>query len=244
MSILPSVWGVPEIFRQRLGTSVGRQRIMAHEGHLLLVLHDVPEPGVPERRGVLFWRDPKGEWKTNERGRGKVALRELVGRYAARVDELEAAYAAASNASTLFPVLRAIDPLVRASKHLHETLQAARETVRLDRDIINARDAAGEVERATELLCAEARHALEFEIAEAAEVQAKVNAELALTGQRLNMLAAIFLPLTAVGSVFGMNLAHGLEAAGAPVTFWAVAATGLLVGLIIRSSLRPSERTR
>jgi hypothetical protein len=243
MSILPSVWEVPQLFRQRLGSSVGRQRMMAHEGHVLLVLHDLPEPGVPERRGIFFWRDPKGDWKTNERGSGKAALRELIGRYAKRIDDLEAAYAAAGGATTLFPVLRAITPIVRASKHLHETLQAAREAVRLDRDLINARDAAGEVERAAELLDAEARHALEFEIAEAAEAQAKQNADLALTGQRLNMLAAIFLPLTAVGSVFGMNLPHGLESAGA-LTFWAVAATGLLVGLVIRGSLRARDRTR
>jgi hypothetical protein len=241
MSILPSVWEVPELFRQRLGTSVGRQRMMAHEGHLLLVLHEVPEAGVPERKGVLFWRDPKGEWKTNERGSGKAALRELLQRYATRVDELEAAYAAASTATTLFPVLRAVSPIVRASKHLHETLQAAREQVKLDKEIINARDAAGEVERAAELLATEAKNALESEIAEAAETQARLNGELAQTGARLNMLAAIFLPLTAVGSLFGMNLPHGLESIAGPMTFWIIAIGGLLLGLVIRGSL--SKRT-
>jgi Mg2+ and Co2+ transporter CorA len=219
--------------------------MMAHEGHLLLVLHEVPEPGVPERKGILFWRDPKGEWKTNERGSGKAVLRELLQRYATRVDDLEAAYAAASTASTLFPVMRAITPIVRACKHLHETLQAAREQVRLDKDIINARDAAGEVERAAELLSAEARNALDFEIAEAAEAQTKLNGELAVTGQRLNMLAAIFLPLTAIGSLFGMNMPHGLERVGAPALFWGVAIVGIIIGLVLRGSLGSTpERTR
>jgi hypothetical protein len=242
MSILPSVWEVPEVFRQRLGATVGRQRTMAHEGHVLMVLHEVPEPGVPERKGVLFWRDPKGEWKSSERGTGKAALRELLQRYAKRVDDLEAAYAAASTATTLFPVLRAITPIVRSSKHLHETLQAAREQLKLDKDIINARDAAGEVERAAELLGSEAKNALDFEMAEAAETQARLNGELAQTGHRLNMLAAIFLPLTAVGSLFGMNLPHGLESMGGPMTFWLIAIAGLLLGLVIRGSL--SKRTQ
>ena len=216
--------------------------MMAHDGHLLLVLHEVPEAGVPERKGVLFWRDPKGDWKSTERGSGKAALRELLQRYATRVDDLEAAYAAASTATTLFPVLRSITPIVRASKHLHETLQAAREQVKLDKDLINARDAAGEVERAAELLGSEARNALDFEMAEAAETQARLNGELARTGHRLNMLAAIFLPLTAVGSLFGMNLPHGLESIGGAMTFWLIAIAGLILGLVIRGSLSARAR--
>lgn len=238
-SLLPSVWNLPEIFRQRLGHQVGRQRAMVHEGHMLLVMHEVPEPGVPERVGLFFWRDPSGEWKTSAQGNGKTALRELVRRYAARVDALEADYAVADTAKELFPVLRAATPIVRSAKHVLQVLQAAREACGQDKDIIDLRDVAGEVERAADLLAEEARNALEFDIAEAAQEQAKLNRQLAVTGQRLNMLAAVFLPMTAVASVFGMNLESGLEKAATPVLFWVTLGVGIAVGLLVRRMLAP-----
>lgn len=240
-SILPSMWAVPEIFHQRLGTIVGRQRMMEHDGHILLILHEVPEPGVPERQGIFFWRDPRGHWETTVRGQGLPELRALVGRYAARVDALESAYADARSARRLFPVLRAITPIVRAAKHLHQVVQSAREASGQDRRIIDIRDAAGEVQRAAELLNAEARTALEFDIAENAETQATLNHRLAMTGQRLNLLAAMFLPLTAIASVFGMNLESGLGQALSPALFWIVLAVGIGIGLLVRGRLDVAE---
>lgn len=239
-SIVPSTWAVPEIFRQRLGTSIGRQRLMEHDGHLLLILHEVPQPGAPERRGLLFWRDPQGRWETDGRGPGLAALEALVGRYAARVDALEHDFGGADTAQALFPVLRAITPLVRAAKHVHQVLQSAREAVREDRDIIDLRDRAEELLRAAELLDTEARTALEFDIAESAEAQAKLNQQLAMTGQRLNLLAAMFLPLTAIASVFGMNLPSGLDGVGSPLLFWVVLVVGIGVGLVVRGRLVPT----
>lgn len=231
------MWAVPEIFHQRLGTHVGRQRLMEHDGHLLLILHEVPEPGIPERQGIFFWRDARGRWETNIHGQGLPELRALVDRYAARVDDLEAKFGAARSAKALFPVLRAITPLVRAAKHVHQVVQATREAVGQDRDIIDIRDRAGEVERAAELLESEARTALEFDIAENAEAQAERSRRLAVVGQRLNLLAAMFLPLTAVASIFGMNLPSGLEQTASPLLFWVVLALGIGVGMLIRGRL-------
>lgn len=236
-SIVPFTWAVPEIFRQRLGTSMGRQRLMEHDGHILLILHEVPKPGVPERRGLLFWRDPQGRWETDVRGQGLPELQDLVGRYAARVDALEHDFGAATTAEALFPVLRAITPLLRSAKHVHQVLQSAREAVREDRDIIDLRDRAEELLRAAELLDAEARTALEFDIAESSEAQAKLNHQLAMTGQRLNLLAAMFLPLTAIASVFGMNLPSGLGGVSSPLLFWGVLVVGIGVGLVVRGRL-------
>lgn len=210
---------------------------MAHEGHLLLILHELPEPGVPERQGIFFWRDPAGKWKTSVRGNGVAELHALVNRYIERVDALESAFSEVTSVERLFPVLRAATPIVRSSKQLHEVLQAAREAQRKDRDIINVRDLAGEVVRAAELLNAEARTALEFDIAESAEAQAKANRALAEAGQRLNLLAAVFLPLTAVASVFGMNLPSGLETVANPMLFWVVLVVGIAVGLLVRGGL-------
>jgi Mg2+ and Co2+ transporter CorA len=60
-------------------------------------------------------------------------------------------------------------------------------------------------------------------------------------GHRLNLITATFLPITALGTVLGMNLVHGLEAWHQPYTFWIVAAVAIVVGLVVRASLpKPS----
>jgi Mg2+ and Co2+ transporter CorA len=53
------------------------------------------------------------------------------------------------------------------------------------------------------------------------------------TGHRLNILAAIFFPLTAIASLFGMNLRSGLEASPTWV-FWVVFLAGIVVGMVVR----------
>ena len=62
-----------------------------------------------------------------------------------RIDKLEADLATASLASQLLPILRGAAPLVRATKHVHQVLQVARETVRDDKRLISLRDRAGEI---------------------------------------------------------------------------------------------------
>ena len=42
-TLLPAPWQVPSVFRERMGTQVGRQRSMVADGHLLLVLHGASE---------------------------------------------------------------------------------------------------------------------------------------------------------------------------------------------------------
>jgi hypothetical protein len=69
-----------------------------------------------------------------------------------------------------------------------------------------------------------------FDIAEAAEA-----------AQRLNLLVALFLPLTAVASVFGMNLPSGLESAAAPLLVWFVLVAEVVVGLLLRLRLGGTE---
>src|SRR5437764_1312400 len=108
---LPPDWQLPAAFAQRLGDNAGRQRAMSADGHLLLVLHEPPAAGAPERPGRAY---------------------------------------------------------------------------------------------------------------------------------RLNLLAALFVPITALGSVFGMHLAHGLDGWATPAHFWGVVGLGLLVGVILaRTIARP-----
>lgn len=236
-SLIPSTWDVPEIFIRRLGSEAGSQRVMIDGNQLLLILHEVPSP---EGRGqaVLFWRDASGTWRTTAPGAGLPALKDLLDSYQRRIDELEVALARADTAGKLFPILRASTPIVRAAKHVHEVLQKAREAVKEDRGMIDLRDDASDIDREAELLHSEAKHKLDFEIAEQGEVQAQVGHELAVAGQRLNILAGIFLPMAAITSAFGMNMRHGLEHVQSPLLFWSVLGAGLLIGFVIRGRFR------
>ena len=61
---------------------------------------------------------------------------------------------------------------------------------------------------------------------------------------RLNLLAALFFPVTAVGSILGIQIANGLEKVYPPYTFWAIVAASILLGLIVRSSIVSATRPR
>jgi len=130
-------------------------------------------------------------------------------------------------------LLRALAPLHRTARNLHAALQEARTLVPDDRDLINLRDRAGEVERTVELLLGDARTGLDFTIAHQAEQQARRTHQMAVAAYRLNLLAAAFFPVAALGSVFGMNLAHGLDGWNNPAHFWGVLVVGLLAGLVL-----------
>ena len=43
-NFVPKSWELPESIRKRLGDDAGRQRLMDEEGHLLMILHQPPEP--------------------------------------------------------------------------------------------------------------------------------------------------------------------------------------------------------
>jgi len=230
--ILPSAWSLPNEIQVRFGQHTsGRQRAMHHDGHLLLVLHKLPEEEEEEadREAAFFWREPDGKWHFSGRGNGLPSLKEHVQAFEEREDALWAEYRVAEDAEDYFALLEKIAPMLHAAKNLHATLQSAREAVQLDRDIIGLRDEAYEVERGLELLYRDTKNALDFGIARESEEQAELSKQVARAGHRLNILAALFFPLTAVSSIFGMNLRSGLE--GAPTgLFWVVLLLGVLVG--------------
>jgi CorA-like Mg2+ transporter protein len=227
---------VPERFRQRLGREAGRQRAMAHEGHLLVVLHDLPSPEDHGRRAALFWREPGGAWRSAPGGGGLQALYALVASFRRVLDELERRLEAADGATELFEILHAAGPLVRATRNMHRALQEAREATD-DRDLIALRDEAGDNERAADLVAAEAKNRLDYVIARRSEEQAATADRIARSSQRLNLLAAMFFPVTALGSILGMNLPHGLERFSAPWLFWGVLGFSFVLGFWLRQSL-------
>jgi Mg2+ and Co2+ transporter CorA len=236
---IPHNWDVPQVFRDRLGTKAGRQRIMHADGHLLIILHDVPDPAEPDVRNArLFWRKPDGTWKSSGSGATNIAaLRSHVETFDAAADALEEKVDKAVKARDWFEVLRVSSPTLRTARNLSKTLQEARDHVRADKELIAVRDTAQEIERALELIHGHARDGLDFTVARNAEESAENSKHVIESGHRLNLITAMFLPITALGSLLGMNLIHGFETWQKPWAFWAVAVAAFLVGVMVRASL-------
>jgi len=210
-------------------TTYGRQRAIVEEGHLLLVVHRPPKATDATREGVLYWRNPAGEWQASRGAPGQNGLKRLVLDYAALEASLTESYEKAADATTLFSLLDSVTPAARAAHNLHVALQAAREGIQNDLFLIELRDMASDVDRNFELLHDDVRHAIQYRSVREAEAQARLSQEAVRASHRLNILAALFLPLTAIGSVFGMNLVHGLNDQS-PFLFWFVLACGIGLG--------------
>ena len=227
---LPRFWQLlPDEIKARFGQKrSGKQRAMVADGHLLLVLHKVPQSGKREREGVFFWRKPDGAWES-DRGGGYLRVVEHVEEYDAAEVALSREYEQVKNAEDCFALLEKIGPLHHAARSLHATLQAAREGIPHDRDLIDLRDWAYDLERTLELLYADTKNAMDFRIARQAEEEARLSVQSVKLANRLNVLAAIFFPLTALASIFGMNLRSGLE--DSPTwMFWLILFAGVLFG--------------
>jgi hypothetical protein len=237
-SVLPPSWEVPAQFRERLGERVGRQRAMMAEGHLLLVLHRPPKKDEVERFPRLFWRKPDGTWQSNESGNGPTALARHVGDFAELIDKYDRQEDQAQSVADYFGIMEGISPVVRAVKNLHSVLQEARERLPGERDLINARDKAYELERSAELLVTDVRNALEFATAKKSEEQAAASHEMAIASHRLNLLAAFFFPIATLSAVFDTSLKHPLEEyIRPPYAFYSVIGLGLILGVVLAAYL-------
>ena len=234
-SILPATWEVPADFRSRLGEKAGRQRAMMAEGHLLLVLHAPPKKDEPDRKGRLFWRKPDGTWLSNELGGGAAALGKHLNEYAEIVDKMDRQEDVAGSVDEYFTILDAMGPIQRSVRNLQATLQDARKLLSADRDLINFRDKAYEIERTAELLYGDVRHALEFAVAKKSEEQAVASHQMAVQSHRLNLLVAFFFPLATLVAIFGSEMKHGLDAylPHPYYLFYTVTGVGLVLGCLL-----------
>jgi hypothetical protein len=241
--VIPNTWQVPEQIVSRFGTQAGRQRAMVHDGHLVLVTHLPPTPDKTDREAALFWRAPDGTWKSTANARGGLAgLRGLLDSYKQRVADIDERAGRATRAGDYFDALHAIGPVVRAARNLHKTLQDARDAVPKDKDIIALRDLAYENERTAENVQNDAKIGLDYETARQAEEQSEHAQHIARSSHKLNLIAAMFLPISALGALFGMNLAHGLETAPAPHVFWALVVAAFLLGFALRAGIARKEK--
>lgn len=232
--IIPPTWSLPETIRVRLGQSTyGRQRAIVEEGHLLLVLHKPPGPDDRAREGVLFWRSPAGEWQFSRGGPGPGALKRHVQAYAEMEVKLTHDYENAKDINALFDLVETLTPLVRAARNMHQALQVARDASKNDAFLIEMRDLGYEVERNFDLLLEDTRNEIQHRTAREAELQARLSKQALLASHRLNILAALFFPLTAIASLFGMNLLHGLNQQSV-LLFWVVAAVSIALGFFMK----------
>lgn len=232
-TLLPSVWQVPAVFRERMGAKVGRQRAMVADGHLLLVLHAPPKPDEPGRVGRFFWRSPDGKWNSSEFGTGVNALNTHLNEYQELISKLDAQEERASSAHDYFDVLERVAPIYRAARNLHAVLQDARKSCPEIRELINLRDRAYDTEREAELLYQGTKNSLDFAVAKRAEEQAASSHRMAVAAHRLNVLVAFFFPIATLTAIFGVNLRTGLEEVAPPFLFLAVIALGLVFGGVL-----------
>ncbi len=234
--LIPVDWDMPQVVRFRLGDNPGRQRAMQHEGHLLLVLHDVPQRRDRERTGQLFWRSPEGQWRSTLAVKGDQAVDEQLGTYAAAINRLTDTFDSAEESVGYFEILGALGPIRRSIRNLLAALQDARELQPDERLIIIWRDRAYDLVRRAELLHNDAQAALDFETARQAKAQAEASQQRAVAAHRLNMLAAFFFPLATLSAVLSMKLHHGWEdweANYAPWVFTGVLVVGISIGVVL-----------
>ena len=222
--MIPSDWQLPLRLQERLGTEAGPQRSMWEEGHLLLILHALPKPGDSRRTGAFFWRTPDEVWKGAD-GDGLAGLTAHFNTFEQALADLSAAEAKASSAREYHDVLTVLAPITRTVRHAHEVMQKARETLPEEERLIDLRDRSAALERAAELLLQDANYGLNFTVARRSEEEAEA-------ARRLNILAAIFLPLTTLTGVFSMSMQSRTGFEAQPDSFWIVVAAGLGVGLL------------
>jgi Mg2+ and Co2+ transporter CorA len=168
------------------------------------------------------------------------ALKEHLEQYRKRVAELDDEVDAATTAQQLYQILRHTTPIARAARGQHRALQEAREGID-HRDLIVLRDVAGDIERSVELLAGDAKNALDYVEAKEAEAQTQLARKATDAQHRLNLIAALFLPITAVGAVLGVNLRSGLEGSS-PLLYWGVVAIAFATGFWVRASVTRGER--
>lgn len=243
-SLLPPAWNVPAAIRMRLGDSVGKQRLMPAEGHLLLVLHGPPKADSNERVGRYFWCKPDGAWAGCEPGGKSISLAGHLADFQDLLERLDKCEDEASTAREYFDLMSQLGPLHRTTRNLHVVLQQARDAVPDDRELINQRDRAYELERSFELLYNDAKNGLDFAVARQAEAQAASSHRMALSAHRLNMLAAFFFPLATLSAVLGVNMQHGWEHVPGPQPFAIMVGAGLAAGLVLMTYVSVIRRTQ
>jgi len=213
-SILPDHWEVPLDFHARMGAQAGRQRAMTSDGHLLLILHAVPDPNDVRREARFFWRDPAANWDSSDLGQGRDALVKHLDQYEQALAELDQSEQSAKSADMYFVVMEKLTPLRHAVGNLHDALQEARKSCPEGRELIDMRDRAYMLKRTAELLFSTAKNALDLIVAKQAEQQSRASHRMSVAAHRLNILAAFFFPIITLTALLGLDVTRLARALG------------------------------
>lgn len=223
---LPQHYEIERELGEQLSGRAGHQRCVVGQGELLLILHEVPEAGIPERKALIFWKRDDGSW-LQPSGSGLSELGDLLERYVGAIDRNEEELQDADEIKEVFDVLRHARPLYRSIRNFCQGLEQALVQEPDDRAIRSYRDHAKELERAAELLLADAGETLRLRQAEISEEHTEAADRLGKILFHLNLVAGFFLPLVALGGVFGMNVRLPGFVDG---LFWVILIGGLLMG--------------
>ncbi len=188
---------------------------------------------------MVAWRNPAGDWKTSPVGGGLNGLETHLATYRTAIHQLDEASETAKSARQYFEVMRKMHPLQRSTRNMSDVFQAARQALPDDTRVINLRDQAADLDRAIELVAADAKAGMDFTLAESANQQAISAEEANLEARRLNRLAAFFLPLATLVAIFGMNPPDTLYRDGG---FWTVLAAGVMLGFLVHSVIALKTR--
>ncbi len=232
-TLVPEDWELPPQLRLRIGRSVGRQRFMTHENQLLIVAHEVPNADESRRRGLLFWRDGTGKWRSSNGDEDVEAINKLLARYERKLEELDRAEAQAHESTQYLPILESLAPVARSSMNLYEVLREARKATPAALELIDLRDHAYDLSRSTELAYQYTKDSMDVAVVKRAEEQAKASDQMALASHRLNIMAAIFFPLATLSGIFGTTLTDNWTWSRTPLAFLLFVIGGLLAGIIL-----------
>jgi Mg2+ and Co2+ transporter CorA len=227
---LPACFDLEKDILEQLSARAGGQRCVVGRHELLLIVHDVPEAQCCDRRAVLFWCRKDGVWIDQEGKQGLKKLGELLEHYSAVIDQNQELVEEADTAEEVFQLARIAGPLARASRNLMHAIDQALVHDEDSKELIMFRDRVKDVERAAEFLNHDTRLTLEYWQAERMEKQQAAAERLNVIAFRLNLLAGFFLPLVALGGLFGMNV--DLPKSTRPM-FWLIFGLGLSMGAII-----------
>jgi Mg2+ and Co2+ transporter CorA len=205
---LPSHFELEDEILDQLSNRPGNQRCVVGRDELLLVVHEVPKGGSPDRESLIFWRRSDGSWIDYAGGKGLRKLADLLDRYTKLIDEQEEIINEADTAEEIFTLARIAGPLARATRNL---------AVAIEQTLVQA----------AEQLNQDARLTMEYWKAERSEEQQASAEKLNKIAFRLNLLAGFFLPLVALGGLFGMNVDLPDFVQG---WFWLIFFGGLTVG--------------
>lgn len=224
---LPAGFDLEDELLDQLSNRPGNQRCVVGRDELLLVVHEVPKPGVPERDALFFWRRMDEVWTDYSGGRGLKRLSELQDRYTKVIDDHELEVETSETAEEVFSLARATGPLARAARNQALAIEQALGQDEDNRELRSFRDRAREIERAAEQLSHDAKLNMDYWMAERSEEQQESTEKLNRIVFRLNLLAGFFLPLVALAGLFGMNVRLPGFVDG---WFWLIFVGGLLVG--------------